>query len=262
MNPFDRLVEMMARLRAPDGCPWDRAQTHESIRRYVIEEAYEVAEAIDRGEPRELRAELGDLLLQVLFHSQIASEEGRFDVEAVCRDLAEKLERRHPHVFGSARADTAEEVGRAWERIKATERGPGGSALDGVPRTLPALQRAERLGEKAARAGLDWKTPEAVLEKIDEERSELGEALASGDRRQAERELGDLLFAAASLARKLDIEPERALASALDRFGARFRHLEATARRRGETLGDLDPDELDRRWAAAKGAVDRAEGDR
>ena len=255
MEEFDRLVEIMARLRAPGGCPWDREQDHRSIRRYVIEEAYEVAEAIDRGDPRELMAELGDLLLQVVFHAEMARESGAFDIAAVCSAIAEKMRRRHPHVFGDLRVDGAAAVGANWERIKAAERGPDASAIDGVPRSLPALQRAERLGEKAGRVGFDWPDAAAVLAKVDEERAEIGEALQSADPEAIEREIGDLLFATASLARKLGTDPELALGRALDRFESRFRHAEAAARGAGRALGDLSATDLDRLWEAAKAAT-------
>jgi MazG family protein len=261
MEEFDRLVSIMARLRAPGGCPWDREQDHRSIRKYVIEEAHEVAEAIDRGDPQELCAELGDLLLQVVFHAEMAREAGDFDIGDVCRAIAGKMQRRHPHVFGDVRVDGAQEVLHNWERIKAAERGPEASAIDGVPRSLPALQRAERIGEKAGRVGFDWPTADAVLEKVDEERAEVAAAVAAGDRAAAEAEIGDLLFAVASLARKLDVEPERALARALDRFAERFRGVEARARAAGRGLGEMTTAELDALWLEAKsaGGADPAE---
>ncbi len=255
MREFDRLLEIMARLRAPGGCPWDREQDHRSIRKYVIEEAYEVAEAIDRDDPRELCAELGDLLLQVVFHAQMASEHGAFDAADVCRAICEKMERRHPHVFGETAVSGAGEVLRNWERIKAEERGPGASAIDGVPRALPSLQRAERVSEKAARVGFDWPDRNAVAAKIDEERAELAAALATGDPAAIEHEVGDLLLAVANLARKSDVEPEAALAAAVDRFERRFRHAEASARHAGDDLARLDADALDRLWQRAKAAT-------
>lgn len=255
MTSFDELLQIMARLRAPGGCPWDREQTHQSIRKYVIEEAYEVAEAIDHDDPRELCAELGDLLLQVVFHAEMAQEAGRFSIDDVCRGIVDKMRRRHPHVFGDVAVEDASEVVRNWEAIKKRERGADASAIDGVPRALPALQRAERIGEKAGRVGFDWPDVGGVLAKVDEERAELGEALASGSRERIAGELGDLLLATANLARKLDLEPERALGSAVDRFADRFRRLEAGARRDGADLHDLGADELDRRWERAKREV-------
>lgn len=255
MQEFDRLLDIMARLRAPDGCPWDREQDHRSIRKYVIEEAYEVAEAIDHGDPRELCAELGDLLLQVVFHAQMASERGTFDARDVCRAISDKMERRHPHVFGDVAVSGSGEVLRNWERIKAGERGPDASAIDGVPRALPSLQRAERISEKASRVGFDWPDREAVLAKVDEERSELGAALRAADPAATRREIGDLLLAVANLARKCDVEPEAALGEAVDRFEGRFRHAEAAARSAGQDLADLDAGALDRLWRAAKTAT-------
>jgi tetrapyrrole methylase family protein/MazG family protein len=262
MREFDRLVSLMARLRSPGGCPWDREQTHQSIRKYVIEEAYEVAEAIDRDDPGELRTELGDLLLQVVFHARMAEEDGRFAIADVCDAICEKLERRHPHVFGEISVRDAAEVTTNWEAIKVRERGPGASAIDGVPRALPALQRAERVSEKAAGVGFDWASAGDVLGKVDEERAELGEALAGGDAGRMAAELGDLLLTLANLARKLGIEPELALTRAVDRFESRFREMEASAARSGEELRRLDPDELEDRWQAAKRRVDLPGGDR
>ena len=252
MERFDELVRIMERLRAPGGCPWDREQTHQSIRKYVIEEAYEVAEAIDHDDAQELCGELGDLLLQVVFHAQMAGEAGRFTIDDVCRAVVDKMRRRHPHVFGDVAVSGAAEVVRNWEQIKARERGVTASAVDGVPRALPALQRAERMGDKAAHVGFDWPDVAAVLAKVDEERAELGEALTGDDRQRVADELGDLLLATANLARKLEIEPERALSSAVDRFEKRFRSVEAGARGDGRALGTMSAAELDRRWEQAK----------
>jgi len=255
MERFDELLRIMERLRAPGGCPWDREQTHRSIRKYVIEEAYEVAEAIDRDDPDELCGELGDLLLQVVFHAQMAREAGTFTIDDVCRRIVEKMRRRHPHVFADVAVTGAADVVRNWEAIKAEERGAGASAIDGVPRALPALQRAERIGEKAARVGFDWPDAGAVLAKVDEERRELAEAVAGGGRDRVREELGDLLLAVANLARKLDVEPEDALARAVDRFDARFRHLEAAVRASGRDVASAGAAELDDLWERAKRAV-------
>lgn len=252
MSDVSRLQEIVARLRAPDGCPWDREQTHRSIRKYVIEEAYEVAEAIDHDAPAELCAELGDLLLQVVFHAEMAQEAGRFTIDDVCRGIVDKMRRRHPHVFGDVPVAGSADVVRNWEAIKQRERGADASVIDGVPRALPALQRAERIGEKAARVGFDWPDVDGVLRKVDEERAELAEALHSGDRARIADELGDLLLATANLARKLDLEPEQALGAAVDRFSDRFRRMESTARQEGTDLQALPADDLDRRWERAK----------
>lgn len=252
METFDELIAIMARLRAPGGCPWDREQTHRSIRKYVIEEAYEVAEAIDRDDPAELCAELGDLLLQVVFHAEMAREAGRFAIDDVCRGIVEKMRRRHPHVFGDVEVDDAAHVVRNWEEIKKRERGADASVIDGVPRALPALQRAERIGEKAARVGFDWPDVGGVLAKVEEERAELAEAMASGERDRIAAELGDLLLATANLARKLDLEPEQALSAAVDRFEDRFRRLERGVRDDGADMRALSPEALDLRWERAK----------
>lgn len=259
MKEFDQLVEVMTRLRAPDGCPWDREQTHESIRKYVIEEAYEVAEAIDDQNPVELCTELGDLLLQVVFHARMAEEAGTFAIGDVCRAVVGKLERRHPHVFGDVAVEDSSEVSKNWEEIKAAERGPGSSVIDGVPKALPALQRAERISEKASRVGFDWPDAASVVEKLDEEREELAEAMASDRADRVADELGDLLFTAANLARKLGHEPELTLGRAIDRFEARFRHVESTARGAGEDLRGLETAELEARWQAAKAALAKAD---
>lgn len=240
-----RLVEVMRRLLGPDGCPWDRAQTKETLRPYVIEEAFEVVDAIDRGGPAELREELGDLLMQVVFLAELGRAEGSFDLDEVILGIADKLERRHPHIFGGGEA-------RGWEAIKAEEKA-GRGTLEGVPVAMPALLRAVRIGEKAARVGYDWPDAEGVRAKIDEELRELDEAEG---REREEEELGDLLFAIASWARKRTIDPEAALRRALDRFGDRFARVERRAVSDGVRLEELDAEELDRRWRAAKAEED------
>lgn len=256
MDAFERLVDLMERLRADDGCPWDRKQTHTSIRRYVIEEAYEVAEAIDGGDPDELRLELGDLLLQVVFHARIAEEANQFDIVEVCEGIVAKMERRHPHVFGDVEVADADEVSRNWEAIKARERGGESSALDGVPKSMPALQRAERIGEKAAKSGFDWPHARSVLAKVAEESAELEAAVAGGDRNERAAEFGDLLFSLVNLARHLDIDPEQSLAGTVQRFEARFRHAESAARGSGPGLRALSQEERDTLWEAAKKAME------
>lgn len=260
MNATDRLIAIMARLRGENGCPWDREQTPRSLRPYVLEEAHEVAEAIDGGCWDDLREELGDLLLQVAFLARIAEEEGRFRFEDVANAISAKLERRHPHVFGDAEASRVEDVWRRWDEIKRAEKagpkvdggGPPVSRLDGIPRGLPALGRAALVADKASRAGFDWPQPAGILDKLVEEVEELRAALAGGDRDHAEEELGDLLFAAASLARRLKIDPEGALARATTKFAERFRRVEDAAAADGVRLEDLEAAELDRRWNAAK----------
>ena len=256
---FDKLVHTMARLRAPDGCPWDRKQTHESLKPYLLEEAYEVLEAIDRADSRDLREELGDLLLQVLFHAQIGKEEGRLTIDEVMDRLEEKLVRRHPHVFGSTQSGAspknADEVYAKWEEIKRNERvqsGEPASALDGVPKTLPALLRAYQVQARASRVGFDWTDVEPVLDKVEEELHELRAAMASGTPAEKEAELGDLLFALGNLSRFLKINPEEALRKATNRFVTRFRYIEEYAQREGRSLKDMSLAEMDARWEEAK----------
>ena len=252
MQAFDELVGLLATLRAPGGCPWDREQTHESIRRYAIEEAFEVAEAIDSGDADDLRLELGDLLLQVVFHAQIASESGRFDMQGVCQGVIDKMTRRHPHVFGDVDAADAEAVARNWEEIKAAERGESASVLDGVPRALPALQRAERISEKASKGGYDWNAAADVVPKIAEEAAELAEAHDSRDARATAAEFGDLLFSLVNYGRKLGIDPEEALSGTVRRFEDRFRFAEARALESGQKLRDLSSEARDELWEEAK----------
>lgn len=254
MDEMTRLVEIMARLRGPDGCPWDREQTPDSLRTYVIEEAFELAEALDGGNWDEIRGELGDLLLQVVFLSRIAEEQGRFDVSDVARAIGDKLVRRHPHVFAAAEADSVEEVWKNWEQIKKTESGGRRSRIEGIPASLPGLVRAHRLAEKAARVGLDWPDSAAVLEKVDEELAEVRAALAAGSREDLEQEVGDLLFAVASFARREGVDPEAALSKAANTFSARFRKVEEAAEARGLVLEELEPDQVDALWQDAKRA--------
>jgi MazG family protein len=256
-NPaWQKLVEITRRLRVPDGCPWDREQTFESLKTHLLEEAYEVLEAIDSGDRANLREELGDLLFQILFLSQIASEEGSFDIEAVCAGIADKLVRRHPHVFGEGRLQTSGEVLRQWEELKDAERrqeegSPG--ALSGVPVHLPALLKAHRLTAKASQFGLDWKGAAEVLEKLDEELEEfLAAHRQEGATDALEEELGDLLFTLANLGRHLSIDPEAALQRANRKFIDRFEHVERRLRERGKEWGALSAEELDRLWREAK----------
>jgi len=254
-----RLVDVMARLRAPGGCPWDREQTHDSLRPYVIEEAYEVLEAIEGGNPGALCDELGDLLLQVLFHAEIAAETGAFRLADVARAITAKLERRHPHVFGDVQVRDADEVVRNWRRIKAEEKagipaagGELAGALASIPAALPALTRAQETGAKIAHAGFDWPDVASVLTKVDEERLELGDAIRQGDLAAAGAELGDLLLTLASLARHLGVQAEMALREATSRLGRRIAHVEAAAGAAGRLVRTLDDGERDRLWKAAK----------
>ncbi|MFQ6111811.1 MAG: nucleoside triphosphate pyrophosphohydrolase [Nitrospinota bacterium] len=253
---FKDLVDIMARLRSGKGCPWDREQTRQSLTPYLIEESYEVLEAIEGGNPDKLKEELGDLLFQILFHSQIAEEQGEFDIWAVIEDAKEKMIARHPHVFGKESADNPEEVLRHWEEIKRRERGndPNSSLLDGVPRSLPALLRAHRVQTKAARVGFDWSRAEDVVSKAEEELAELKAALRERREFDARGELGDLLFSIVNLARHLSQDPEDALRGTIDKFCARFRKMERALAARGKSLDEVDLEELDRLWEESKGA--------
>lgn len=250
-----RLLNIMARLRDPEtGCPWDVKQDFRSIAPYTIEEAFEVADAIERGRADELRSELGDLLFQVVFHAHMAAERGWFDFDGVVAGICDKLERRHPHVFGDAEIDDAESQTAAWETIKAAEREAAGatSHLDGIGAGLPALRRAVKLQKRAARAGFDWNGPGPVFAKVREELDELEAETADADRDRLEDELGDVLFAVANLARVLDIDPGGALRRSNLKFERRFRAMEERARDRGTPLETLDLPEQEALWQAVK----------
>ena len=256
MTQFQRLVGLMARLRSPDGCPWDREQTHQTLKPFLIEETYEVLDAIDTGGDRELKEELGDLLLQVVFHAQLAYEDRRFSIEDVAAAISDKLLRRHPHVFGDVTAENAEQVLKNWEAIKTEERREKGdqapSALEGIPRQLPALLRSERLQDKAARAGFDWSDREDVAEKTREEVEEFLTAYRSGDADNIENELGDFLFSIVNLARYLNVSPEDALSRTNRKFDARFRYIERKLAGQNRDLGGATAEEIDALWEEAK----------
>ena len=277
---FTKVVELMAALRAQNGCPWDRKQTHESLKPYLLEETYEVLETIDQGDQAKLREELGDVLLQVIFHSQIAAEAGTFTVEDVLDTLAEKLVRRHPHVFGNGdqtgTLTNSEQVLNQWEHIKRAEREAAGgtqSALDGVPKTLPALLRAYQTQARAARVGFDWPHNAAGLEhifgKVAEEVGELKEALAqagSGSNQPSkltdiEAELGDILFSLVNLARFVKVNPEEALRRSTNRFIDRFHLVETQAAEKGTSLTDMTLAEMDELWDEAKRRLQRPQPD-
>ncbi len=252
-TPLDQLLRIMARLRAPDGCPWDREQSHATLRQSVIEEAYEVAAAITADDQPNLREELGDLLLQVVFHSQMASERGEWDFDTVARGIVEKLVRRHPHVFGGENADDSAAVLVRWEEIKRAEKGTAPtSALDGITDGLPSLMRAEKVQKKAAKAGFDWSELPPVIAKVREEIAEIEDAL--GDPEKVEDEVGDLLFAVVNLARKLKVDGEVALQRATDKFVARFQKVEALAAARSLSLEALTLAEMDVIWDEVKRA--------
>jgi tetrapyrrole methylase family protein/MazG family protein len=252
---FTELVEVMARLRGEHGCPWDREQTPESIKPYLVEETYEVLEAIDEQDSAKLREELGDLMLQIVFHAQMAKEAGVFSIADVLAAINDKLTRRHPHVFGDVKAETAQEVLFNWEQIKQTERQAlrgKASLLDGVPRELPALLRAHRLQEKASRVGFDWSEAREVLLKVEEEMAELRAAMEGQAPERVEAELGDILFALVNLGRFLAVNPEEALRKTIARFIARFQFIEEELARRGRSLRQATLAEMDALWAEAK----------
>jgi len=269
---FAKLVAVQARLRAPKGCPWDREQTHQTLRTYLLEEAYEVLEALDTGDDKKFAEEMGDLLLQIVFHSQIAQEEGRFGVADVIREIHDKMIRRHPHVFGETRARDSAEVLRNWERIKAEERrarkeegeneerpGEAASLLDGVSRSLPGTLEGLQLTRKASRIGFDWQNADGVMEKIREETAELEIAIKDKDQHRIEEEMGDFLFAAVNLARFLHVDPEIALKKANAKFSRRFRAMEALARESGREFKGLPREEMEALWDRAKNAEGKSE---
>ncbi len=254
---MDDLVAIMQHLRGEGGCAWDRAQTHESIRKHVLEEAYEVIDAIESGRPDRLCDELGDLLMQVVFHERIAREAGEFDMEDVTTGICRKLISRHTHVFGEDVAGTPDAVIDNWEKNKKIEKGLQNHAdvLDDVPRTLPALMRSYKVQQKARQAGFDWSDIAPVEEKVREELEEIREARQAGGADQADRiadEVGDLLFAVVNYARFLDVQPEMALQRTTERFIRRFRHVEASADAAGRRLEDMSLEEMDRFWEQAK----------
>jgi MazG family protein len=251
---IDQLIDIVAKLRGPGGCPWDREQTHATLRAGLIEEAYEVADAINNADDANLREELGDLLLQSVFHAQIAHEEGRFDFDQVARGIAEKLVRRHPHVFGDDACADSEAVLKRWDEIKRSEKGGRvESALDGIPGGLPALLHAEKVQKKAARVGFDWPDAAPVFDKVREEVAEIEAEVAAGNSVAIEDEIGDLLFSVVNLARKLKVNAEPALQRATGKFAGRFKAVEALARERGITLEGKSLAELDALWDEVKG---------
>jgi ATP diphosphatase len=264
-DPVARLIEIMARLRDPEtGCPWDREQTFRTIAPYTIEEAYEVADAIERGDMAALKEELGDLLFQVVFYAQMGREEGKFDFHAIAAQIADKMVRRHPHVFGEATIETAKAQTLAWEEHKAAERKVRAeverrrpSPLDGIPAALPALTRAEKLQKRAARVGFDWPEAAQVLDKIEEEIGELRAELAlpaagAAQRARIEDEVGDLFFALVNLARHVGVDPEQALRGTSAKFERRFRRIDELLEAQGRTLSEASLDEMEALWQQAK----------
>ena len=247
-SSVDRLLKIVAQLRSPDGCPWDREQTHQSLKPHLLEECYELIDAIDAGDETELKEELGDLLLQVVLHSQMASEEKRFTLDDVANVIADKLVHRHPHVFGEMRLPDSEAVLNQWDRIKRAEKLDRASALDGVPKGLPALARAQKIQGKAARIGFDWSDAAGALEKIHEEIREVEKASDS----RLEEEIGDLLFAVVNFTRKKRLDAEQTLNRATTKFVNRFEAMERLARERGFDIASLGLQKLDELWEEIK----------
>jgi MazG family protein len=253
---FQELVAIMARLRAPGGCPWDREQTFDSIKPYTLEETYEVLDAIDRREWKELAEELGDFVLQAVFYAQMANEQDLFSIEDALEAINRKLIRRHPHVFGEESAQSAGDVKRIWGEVKAAEKEEKGTTHDGllstVPRALPALVEAQQIASRAAGVGFDWENAEQVLEKLDEELAELSAARRGGSQRELEGEIGDLLFVLVNLARFMKVDPEQALRGTNAKFRARFGHIERKLAERGKKPGDSNIAEMEALWQEAK----------
>ena len=255
---FRQLVELMDTLRGPGGCPWDQEQTPETLKAMLIEESYEVLEALDGSSPAALCDELGDLLLQIVFHSRIAKERGEFDIDDVCRSIHQKMVRRHPHVFGKVRFESSDELLREWERIKAGEkadRGQGGergSLLDSLPDRLPAIYATYQMSAKAARVGFDWPSLKALGDKVSEEFQELTAAVRERNETEIREEVGDFLFAAVNVARFLQVDPETALIRANRKFSRRYGELEQHFARQGRSLAEVEPEEMERQWQSQK----------
>lgn len=252
-DPMNRLLEIMARLRGPDGCPWDREQTLETLKPYLIEESYEVLEAMDSGSPEALCEELGDLLLQIVFQSQLCSEAGNFTFQDVASGIGDKLVRRHPHVFESAESIDSAAVIKNWDAIKKKEKaGRSGSAIDGIPRSLPGLARAREVQKRVARSGFDWTDAEPVRAKVEEEWQELAAAVESGKPERIREEFGDLLFSMVNLSRFLNLDAEEELRRSIDKFSSRYGSVETFAAESGRSVSDCTAEELNSFWEKAK----------
>jgi tetrapyrrole methylase family protein / MazG family protein len=252
---FTRLVEIVARLRGPDGCPWDKKQTHQSLKEFLLEESYEVLEALDEEDPKKLSQELGDLLLQIILHSQIAVEQGEFDLADVLKHINDKLVRRHPHIFAGKTVQSAEEVSHNWEAIKKGERQPEASMLYSVPRSMPALAYSQDIQRRVAQVGFDWENIDGVIEKLAEEVKELTESVSLEEKTD---EFGDLFFTLANIARRMEIDPEAALRQANNKFFRRFTYMEKLCRERGLDLGKLSFNEQNGLWDEAKKGVHKS----
>jgi tetrapyrrole methylase family protein/MazG family protein len=256
LDRFDTLVEIIARLRAPDGCPWDRQQTHASLRENLLAECYEVLEALDEGDSGKLCDELGDLLMQIVLHAQISTEAGEFELGDVVEGINKKLIHRHPHIFGSAKVRDAEEVAHNWESLKREEREADTSILASVPRHMPALSYSQEVQRRVARAGFDWEDIDGIIDKLVEE---VGEIRQAGTQEERAQEFGDLLFTLVNIARRQGIDPETALREANQRFFRRFTYMEGLCRQRGQSFEKLSFDEQNKLWEEAKGAEKRLE---
>jgi tetrapyrrole methylase family protein/MazG family protein len=252
---FEELVEIIAKLRSEDGCPWDRQQTHDTLKPGLIEETYEAVDAIDERNNEKIEEELGDLLMQVLLNAQIAEDDGKFDIRGVMRKISDKLKRRHPHVFGDIRVRDTQEVLKNWEIIKSRERAnmrTRKSLMDGIPSHLPELMKARKVQAKASRVGFDWEKAEDVLEKVEEEIEELKTSISTSEPGRIEEEIGDILFSVVNLSRFLDVEPEEALRKTTAKFIRRFKRMEAQIAAQGKEITDYDLPGLDELWEAAK----------
>lgn len=254
MTNLEKLIEIMEKLRAK--CPWDREQTRESIKPFLIEETYEVIEAIDEGDPQKIKEELGDLLFQIIFQCQIAKERGEFTIDDVMEQIANKMVSRHPHVFGNAEYKTAEEVLEQWEERKKEEGKQRESILEGIPRALPALIKAQRVQSRAAKVGFDWKDINDVLEKLNEELREFREALDKKNQEDIEDELGDIFFSLVNISRFVGVNPEDALRKTISKFISRFRYIEIKAKEMGKNLSEMTLEEMDKLWEEAKSSED------
>lgn len=252
-SEFEKLIDIMSALRGEEGCPWDKEQTRESLKPFLVEETYEVLEAIDEGNPERIKEELGDLLFQIIFHCRIAEERKEFDLSDVVRKISEKMIGRHPHVFGEATYETSEEVLKQWEEKKREEGKSRESILEGIPRELPSLLRAHRIQARASRVGFDWKQVDDVVEKLDEEIGEFREALKRKDRQEIEDELGDIFFALVNISRFVGVNPEDALRKTISKFISRFRYIEMKAAESGRRLSGMSLEEMDALWDEAKG---------
>jgi len=252
VSNIQKLLDIMAALRAENGCPWDREQTRESLTPYLVEETYEVLEAIEEGSPQKIKEELGDLLFQIVFHCRLAEERGEFSMEDVIQAIAQKMTGRHPHVFGDAKFETSEMVLKQWEERKKEEGKNRESILEGVPKELPALLKAHRIQSRAARVGFDWNKVGEVMEKLDEELSEFREALEQKDQAAIEDELGDVFFVLVNISRFVGVNPEDALRKTISKFISRFRHIEMKAASSGRKLSEMTLQEMDALWEEAK----------